>query len=315
MLRQKKRIVHRYEGNPILTAEAFPYDVVTVFNSAVVKQAPDKYTMLTRVENTALERYMWVCDSRDGIHFTPRPEPVTVPVNDPVYYEYCDQGRQRTYFDPRVTRIDDQYYCCIAAHTTHGCQVGLFKIDDDFETFEWIDLISWPDNRNGVLFPEKIGGMYWRLDRPNVPNASHIFVGQSPDLVHWGRPRFVLGTSMPCRWAQTKIGGGATPIRTEEGWLCIIHGVRLQCTDYVYSLGVMLLDLEDPGQLIGAAKRAILWPEKEYELVGQTPSVVFVNSAIVEDDGTVRLYYGGADTVACLATADLDELIYACKHE
>jgi len=77
-------------------------------------------------------------------------------------------------------------------------------------------------------------------------------------------------------------GGGSVPIKTKEGWLCIIHGVRPQCTDYVYSLGVMLLDLEDPNKVIGLSKRAILWPEEQYELVGQTPSCVFTNAAILE---------------------------------
>ncbi len=312
MLRAKKRIVTRHEENPILTAEAFPNDIVTVFNCGVLKQAPDKYTMVCRAEDTNLDRYMWVADSTDGVHFKPRPEPVPFFMDDPVYAQYVGEGR--SYHDPRITQIDGEIYVTHACHTSHGCQMGLMKTDESFENWQWMGLISWPDNRNGVLFPEKIGGKYWRLDRPNVRGAMDIWTGQSPDLIHWGVPRCIVPQGR-IHWCYTKIGPGAVPIRTDEGWLCVIHGVRTQCTDFVYQLGVMLLDLEDPNEVIGVANRAILWPEKTYELIGQTPSVVFTCAAILEDDGEVKIYYGAADTVQCLALARVEDLIYACKHE
>lgn len=315
MLRQKKYIVTRYPKNPILTAKDFPGDIVTAFNAGVIKQGPRKYTMVIRVENSALERYMWVCDSTDGIHFTPRPEPVKPPYDDPVYKEYVDGGRQRSYHDPRICPVEGDIYVTHNCHTDYGCQVSLFKVDPSFEKWQWLGPITEPDNRNVVIFPEKIQGKYWRLSRPNIDGRSYIWTGQSPDLIHWGVPRCIVKTSFPCRWAQTKIGGGAPPVKTQEGWLCIIHGVRPQCTDYVYQLGAMLLDLNDPNKIIGVCKRAILQPEEMYELVGQTPSCVFTCGVIVEDSGEVKIYYGAADTVQCLATAPLDELIYACKHE
>lgn len=312
MLREKKYIVQRHPQNPILTGKDFPNDIVTVFNCGVVKQAVDKYTMVCRVEDTNLDRYMWVADSTDGIRFTPRPKPIPWLLDDPAYRDYVGEGM--SYFDPRITPLDGAYYITGACHTTHGCQMGLWKTDATFERFEWMGLISWPDNRNGVLFPEKINGKYWRLDRPNVDKAMDIWCGQSPDLIHWGVPRCVVRMG-DVHWAYAKIGPGAVPIKTPEGWLCVIHGVRVQCTDYVYQLGVCLLDLNDPSKVIGVAKRAILWPEEPYELMGQSLSVVFTTGAVLEDDGAVRIYYGGADTVQCLATANVDELIYACKHE
>jgi predicted GH43/DUF377 family glycosyl hydrolase len=117
------------------------------------------------------------------------------------------------------------------------------------------------------------------------------------------------------RWAWTKIGPGAPPIKTPEVWLNIFHGVRTQCTEhYVYQLGVALLDLHDPSKVMAVAKGAILEPEEMYELVGQTPSVVFTSGAIVEENGEVKVYYGGADTVQCVATTTVDELLYACHH-
>jgi predicted GH43/DUF377 family glycosyl hydrolase len=117
------------------------------------------------------------------------------------------------------------------------------------------------------------------------------------------------------RWAWSKIGPGAPPIRTEAGWLNIFHGVRTQCVQhYVYQLGVSLLDLEDPSKVVAQAKAAILEPEEMYELVGQTPSVVFTSGAVVEDNGEVKVYYGGADTVQCVAVTTIEQLLHACRH-
>ncbi len=323
MLRKKKYIVERYEGNPILTAEDFPGDILWVFNSAVVKKNDGKYVMVCRCEDSGLARYLWVCDSADGISFKPRPAPLPMPHGNPIFDKHC-RGRNPstmnsaatlTYLDPRITCIEGQHYIIHAAHTDFECQLGLFKIDDGFEKLEWIDLISLPDNRNGVLFPEKIRGKYFRLERPNSGAGNkHIWMQSSPDLIHWGMPRLIASTS-DTGWAYTSVGPGAPPIRTSEGWLCIIHGIRKQAGDSVYGLGAMLLDLEDPSKVIGISKRCILAAQKQYELDGQTPSVVFTNAAILENDGTVKIYYGAADAVQCLAFAKLADLLHACKHE
>lgn len=178
-----KEIVRRYEGNPILTAADFPGDITWVFNSGAIKK-DGRYVMVCRVEDSALHVYMWVADSEDGLRFTPRPGPVEVPHDDPEYAE-CSP---RTYFDPRVTEIDGIYYVVVASHSRHKCRLGLFRTTD-FDAFEWMGCILEPDNRNGVLFPEKIGGKYVRLDRPNVGwgDGGDIWVSSSPDLIHWGR--------------------------------------------------------------------------------------------------------------------------------
>lgn len=312
MMRDKKAIVTRHAGNPILTGEDFPNDIVTVFNSSVVKQRSDRYVMVCRVEDSALGRYLWVADSVDGVHFKPRPRPLSMPKGNPVFDEYC--GETKSYWDPRITEIEDQYYITHAAHTRHECQLGLFKVDRDFEHLDWLGLILPPDNRNGVLFPERIGGRYWLLHRPNVAGRFDMWISCSPDLLHWGGHRRLVAKE-ELRWADAKVGGGAVPIRTPEGWLCIIHGVRIQCTDFVYSLGVMLLDLENPTRVVGLSKRAILDPKEPYELMGQALSVVFTTGAVAEPDGTLKIYYGAADTVQCLATAKLQDLIDSCKYE
>jgi predicted GH43/DUF377 family glycosyl hydrolase len=103
------------------------------------------------------------------------------------------------------------------------------------------------------------------------------------------------------------------PIKTDHGWLTIFHGVRTQCAQhYVYQLGVCLLDPDDPSRVVGLSEEAILEPEEQYELVGQTPSVVFTSGAVVEDDGEIKVYYGGADTVQCVATTTVERLLRAC---
>jgi len=115
-------------------------------------------------------------------------------------------------------------------------------------------------------------------------------------------------------WDSHKIGGGAVPIRTEEGWLCIYHGVDCTCNGYIYRLGVMLLDLDDPSKIIARSPNPILWPEHDYELTGRVPNVTFACNALLEDDGTVKVYYGAADTCIGLAESSLSDLIPAC-HE
>src|SRR5262252_8791468 len=205
------------------------------------------------------------------------------------------------YYDPRITELDGIFYLMHAAHSSHGCRLSLVRTKD-FSRFEWMGHVSPPDNRNGVLFPENIGGPF-----------GDMWISYSPDLIFWGKARCVL-RNRDVRWAWTKIGPGTVPIKTKHGWVTIFHGVRTQCAQhYVYQLGVCVLDLADPSRVVGRAEEAILEPEEPYELVGQTPSVVFTSGAVVEDDGTVKVYYGGADTVQCVATGRVDALVDFCK--
>lgn len=303
-------ILRRHPQGPILTGDHFPASgrISRVFNSGVIKHG-GRYYMACRAESRALRDTIWIAESDDGYEFTPRPTPITVP-DDPMWREYT----AGMYYDPRITKIDDTFYLMHAAHSGHGCRLSLIKTTD-FDRFEWMGFVSETDNRNGVLFPEKIGGLYARFDRPNTGgNFGDMWVSYSPDLIFWGKSECVLRNA-DVRWAWTKIGPGAVPIKTSEGWLNIFHGVRTQCAQhYIYCLGVALHDLENPAKIIARCDEAILEPEEDYELTGQTPSVVFTSGAVVEDDGEVKVYYGGADTVQCVATSTIEELLYACKH-
>lgn len=302
-------LLDRHPGNPILTGRDFPKDsgIKRVFNSGVIKTR-GRYVMACRVEDAALRNRIWIAESRDGYRFEPRSAPAELPEDDPEFAEYT----AGMYYDPRITELDGAYYLMHAAHSGHGCRLSLLRTLD-FTRFDWLGHVSAPDNRNGVLFPEKIGGLYARLERPNTPGAfGDMWISYSPDLIFWGKARCVL-RNRDVRWAWTKVGPGAVPIETEHGWLTIFHGVRTQCAQhYVYQLGVCLLDRNDPSRVVGRAEEAILEPEEQYELVGQTPSVVFTSGAVLEDDGSIKVYYGGADTVQCVATTTLTRLLRAC---
>ncbi len=169
--------------------------------------------------------------------------------------------------------------------------------------------------RNVVLFPERINGNYVRLDRPHSEISPwSIWVSYSPDLIHWGNSK-VLIKSMGYHWDEMKIGPGATPIKTDQGWLNIFHGVFPTMDGSVYRLGAALHSLTDPSKILGVADEWILAPEDPWEIAGYVHNVVFSCAAIPEDDGTLKLYWGGADTVMCVGTAKIDDLVNLCLNK
>jgi beta-1,4-mannooligosaccharide/beta-1,4-mannosyl-N-acetylglucosamine phosphorylase len=168
-----------------------------------------------------------------------------------------------------------------------------------------------PFNRNGVLFPRRIQGKYAMLSRPSDNGHTpfgDIYYSESPDMVHWGCHRFVMGTSGG--WQSTKIGAGPIPIETSEGWLLIYHGVLTSCNGFVYSFGAALLDLDQPWRVIARGEPYLLAPQAPYERTGDVPNVAFPCAALADaETGRLAIYYGGADTVVCLAFAQVDDLI------
>ena len=135
-----------------------------------------------------------------------------------------------------------------------------------------------------------------------------IFLSQSPDLIHWGCHRFVMGVKDG--WQGTKIGAGPVPIETPEGWLLFYHGVLTSCNGFVYSFGAALLDLDQPWKVIGRGGPYLLSPQTLYECVGDVPNVAFPCAALYDPPtGRIALYYGGADTVTALAFAQIGEVL------
>lgn len=297
-------IVRRHPANPIFTAGDLPIACNSVFNSGVTKFG-DEYLMLLRIEDLGCRQLFWVATGRDGVRFTPWDEPVQFPADPEAE---CYEG---TIYDPRITRLGDDYYILYAAHSELGVRIGMARTRD-FRRFERLPFGSPVDNRNGVLFPERIRGDYVRLERPQtIKDQGDLWIAYSPDLVHWGR-HACIARSRYQSWDQWKLGAGAVPIRTDKGWLEIYHGVRKTAAGPIYRLGVMLLDLEEPARVIARSRGSILAPREPCERVGDVPNVVFTSGAIPEPDGEVKIYYGGADTVMCLATARIEDLVEAC---
>lgn len=303
-------LVRRYSGNPIITAKDMPYLANSVFNAAAAKYK-GRYVLLFRVEDLTGRSHLAVAFSDDGYHFEIRKEPAMLPAVEEPYKTY----EELSVSDPRVTQMGDDYYVCYSAWSRYGVRIGIAKTED-FKTFTRISLSTEIDNHDGVLFPEKIGGFYVRLDRPMGGGGLpyHIWISYSPDLVHWGNSKVLLETRPAC-WDMTKVGAGAPPIKTEKGWLEIYHGVKQTCNGYVYRLGCLLLDLKDPSKVLGRSKNYIISPEELYECTGNVPNVIFTNGVIPDyETGELKIYYGAADQCICVATAKIEALIGNCME-
>lgn len=320
---ESSTVIQRYENNPILDKRKIPYKSDLVFNAGVTKYQ-GKYVMVFRNdygylgnEGTDFEgTNMGLAYSSDGIHWD---------VQDKPCFALKDEEIKRVY-DPRLNVIDGKCYMCFAIDTHHGIRGGI-AVTEDFNRFDVLSM-SVPDNRNMVLFPEKIENKFVRLERPfpvysrNGQDRFDTWISKSPDLKYWGESSLLLGVEhVP--FANDKIGPAAPPIKTKKGWLTTFHAVDIDNKrgkngwekkwKKRYTAGIMLLDLEDPTKIIGISKEPLLVPEKAYEKdEGFRTNVIFPGGMILEKDGEVKIYYGAADTVECLAIAHVDDLLNLC---
>lgn len=323
---KSSNVITRYQnGEPVLSKKDIPYEADCIFNAGVAKFR-GRYVMAFRNDyryngGGGFEKcVVGLAFSGDGIHWEVQDKPFLT-VED-----MKDPEVTRVY-DPRLTVIDDRCYLCFAVDTKHGLRGGI-AVTDDFRSVEVLSMTV-PDNRNMVLFPEKIDGKYVRLERP-LPVYSRggkdrfdIWMSYSPDLKYWGESRLLMGVE-DVPYANDKIGPGAPPVKTEAGWLTLFHAVDIDRTrgkngweerwQKRYCGGVMLLDLKDPSKIIGMYKEPLIAPETEYETEGGfRTNVIFPGGMILEEDKTVKIYYGASDTVECLATARLEDLIRLCR--
>jgi predicted GH43/DUF377 family glycosyl hydrolase len=299
-------LISRYPYNPILTREDVPYPVATVHNAAVVKHL-DTYVMLFRSHTMNGRSILGKAVSHDGYTFEVDKQPFMVPASRGVFKEYEAYGVE----DPRIVWMDGEYLITYSAYSRHGVRIGLAKTIN-FETVERFSLITESDYRNVVIFPEKFNGLYARLDRPHSEISPwSIWISYSPDLKYWGESKLIM-RPVQYHWDEMKIGPGAPPIKTSRGWLHIYHGVFPTMDGSVYRLGAALHDLEDPSKILAVGDQWILQPEEEYEITGYVHNVVFCCGAVPEDDGSVKIYWGGADKVMCVGTAPLEALVDHC---
>ncbi len=299
-------VLWRSKRNPVITRDAVP-GANSIFNSAVVS-FEDGFAGVFRCDSTARVMQLHAGVSEDGITWQIEPEHIRFRCEDEELGEFVYA------YDPRVCWLEDRYYVTWC-NGYHGPTIGV-GYTYDFKTFHQMENAFLPYNRNGVLFPRKIGEKYAMLSRPSDRGHTpfgDIFYSESPDLTHWGHHRHVM--SPAGGWQATKVGSGPTPIETSEGWLLIYHGVLTSCNGFVYSFGAALLDLERPWRVIHRTRPYLLNPRDSYECVGDVPNVTFPCAALWDPPtGRMAIYYGGADTVTCLAFTKLDELIAFIKE-
>jgi beta-1,4-mannooligosaccharide/beta-1,4-mannosyl-N-acetylglucosamine phosphorylase len=314
-------IIEKDPANPILKASDVPYNSVLVYNAGVTKFT-GRYVMVFRNDFGSVEEQrlagtnFGLAFSEDGIVWQVEPKPCFELSNEDIYWVN----------DPRLIVIEDRCFMTFAIIARSGIRGGI-AVTEDFQNFEIIHT-TLPDNRNLVLFPEKIHGLYLRLDRPfanylrSTKDSFDIWLSESPDLKYWGNPSLLLkAEDVP--FCNDRIGAGPPPLKTERGWLIIFHSVDIDPTrgkngweekwDKRYSAGIMFLDLENPRRIISVSHDPLIAPEEDYEIKnGFRNNVIFPTGIILEDNGEVKIYYGAADTVQCLATAQIEDLYKFC---
>jgi len=299
-------VVWRYSANPIIGRRSLPKST-GCYNSAVVP-FEGKFVGVFRVDYKDRMPHLHTGWSEDGINWTIEPDEILLHNGGP------DAGEFHYAYDPRVLKLEDWYYV-VWCMGFHGPTIGLARTKD-FHSYEQLDNMLLPYNRNGVLFPRKIGGSFAMLNRPSDTGHTpfgDIFYSESPDLVHWGKHRHVMGKSGKW-WDDKKIGPGPAPIETDEGWLAFYHGVAGPCNGYIYAMGAMILDRDEPWKVLYRLNQCLLLPEEVYELTGYVPGVVFPVAAMCDaDTGRIAIYYGAADTLCCLAFCHAQEIMEFVK--
>ena len=295
-------VMWRYDGNPVVGRRPLPR-VTGIYNSAVV---PWKGGFIGVFRTEGMDRvpHLHVGRSPDGLKFKFEPKPIELKCEDPEVrrFEYA--------YDPRVTPVEGVHYVTWC-NGYHGPTIGIARTTD-FRRFEQLENAFLPYNRNGVLFPRKFAGKFLMMSRPSDTGHTpfgDIFVSESEDLVHWGRHRHIIGRGGPW-WQGTKIGAGPSPIETSEGWLLFYHGVTTTCNGYVYSIGAMLLDRQEPWKVVACADQPLLVPEAPYELTGFVPGVCFPVGCLCDAaTGRIAIYYGAADTFTAMCFCEAAEVV------
>ena len=297
----------RYKDNPIIDRNPLP-GVARIFNSAVMPYE-DAFVGVFRGEQTNGVPYIYFGRSQDGIHwhFDPDKIPFVDENGQPFMPLYA--------YDPRLVKVEDTYYI-IWCQDFYGAAIGVAKTQD-FKTFIRIENPFLPFNRNAVLFPRKLHGNFVMMSRPS--DSGHtpfgdIFLSESPDMHFWGSHRHIMSRG-DAWWESLKIGGGAAPIETSEGWLLFYHGVTQTCNGYVYSIGGAILDIDEPSRVKYRCANYLLTPQEWYEERGFVPNVCFPCATLHDPDtGRIAIYYGAADSYVGLAFGCLDEIIDYIKE-
>lgn len=248
------------------------------------------FAYLTSMSHIRLAR------SRDGVNFKVDEKPFIFPEN-----KYEGFGIE----DPRISKIDNTYYITYSAVSKYGIVVSL-AATSDFKTYRRLGNIFNTENKDAVIFPEKINGKYFALNRPVSRSSGKpvIWISESDNLINWGNHK-VLACTRKNYWDSRKIGAGAPPIKTERGWLELYHGVD---ENEHYYMGALLLDLNCPSKIISRSEKPILEPKESYETEGFFKNVVFPCGAVKKQD-EIYVYYGISDNSIALAVSKIEDIL------
>lgn len=300
--------VWRYSNNPVIDRDPVE-GVARIFNSAVAPYG-DGFVAVLRGEQTNGVPHIYMGYSKDAINWDIDEHKI------PFVNEQGEPFMPNYAYDPRLVKVEDTYYIMWCTDF-YGASIGMAKTQD-FKTFVRVENPFIPFNRNAVLFPRKINGNFVMLSRPS--DSGHtpfgdVFLSESPDMVYWGKHRHVMGRG-DAWWESVKVGGGAAPIETDEGWLMFYHGVSSTCNGFVYSIGGAILDIDQPSIVKYRCENFLLTPQAPYEERGFVPNVVFPCATLQDTDtGRIAIYYGAADSVVGLAFTKVDEVVaYIKKH-
>ena len=305
LLRQKKahELFKRYEGNPILTPESWPYPVNAVFNPGAVKLNTE-ILLLVRVEDMRGFSHLTVARSADGL---------TDWEIDPAPTLEADQNSREEKWgleDPRIIWLEEQKQFGITYTSfSEGGPVVSLAITKNFRTFARLGALLPPEDKDACLLPRRIKGRFALIHRPIVRGEAHMWISFSPDLKHWGDHRTLIRTRS-AYWDCHRVGLACQPIETAQGWMIFYHGVRVTSAGAIYRVGLALLDLEEPWRVLRRSDEWVLGPRATYERIGDVSGVVFPTGAIVhKETNQLNLYYGAADSTVAVATANLSDCI------
>jgi len=307
----------RYDQNPILIPNKHNWwESEAVFNPAVLYDGNMVHVLYRAIGE--YEQYIsriGYAYSTDGFNFQRKNGIAFGPVD--AYERYGIE-------DPRLVTIDNQIYFSYVVLSDYVMKKEpvssstALATTNDFHDHTRLGIITskGSDNKDVVLFPEKINQKYLVLHRPRSwvgpkfgVDRPSIWIAEGNTLSNFEKHTLLMKPEQD--WEELKIGSGPPPIKTEHGWLLIYHGVN---KDLVYSAGAVILDLNNPFKVIARTKEPILQPEEPYERIGDVNNVVFPTGACIIDD-RLHVYYGGADKVCCLAVVELNAFLESILNE
>ncbi len=301
----------RHGSNPILTADDLSYPANSVSNAAATKLGEDTLLLL-RVEDRRGLSHFTVARSRDGYSdWRIDKSPTFLP--DPENHPEEIWGVE----DPRITMLEESglYLVAYTAYSRGGPLVAL-ATTRDFVTYQRLGPVMPPEDKDAALFPVRFDGRFALIHRP-LPGMSgvgaHIWVSFSPDLKHWGDHQILIPARLGAWWDAYKIGLSPPPLRTDEGWLVMYHGVHHTVAGAIYRLGLALLDIEEPQRVLLRGDEWVFGPQESYERQGDVADVVFPCGWVHEGD-ELRLYYGASDSSLAVATAPMSKVLDWLHH-